>query len=103
MMKLQQAKEQNDRLDVENRALRERVRTLESEKNNLLDQVGVLQIFFIRIKNKCCQSSLALFGLVFVQSADQDVVAKEDQKDQSISSDPPNSQFGSEKDYIHKR
>ncbi|KAM8753924.1 uncharacterized protein ccdc30 isoform 2-T2 [Acanthopagrus schlegelii] len=74
MMKLQRAKEQNDRLDVENRALRERVRTLESEKNNLLDQ-----------------------------SADQDVVAKEDQKDQSISSDPSNSQFGSEKDYIHKR
>ncbi|XP_030278413.1 coiled-coil domain-containing protein 30 isoform X9 [Sparus aurata] len=74
MIKLQRAKEQNDRLDVENRALRERVRTLEFEKNNLLDQ-----------------------------SADQDVVAKEDQKDQSISSDPQNSQSDSEKDYIHKR
>ncbi|XP_073326884.1 uncharacterized protein ccdc30 [Pagrus major] len=74
MMKLQRAKEQNDRLDVENRALRERVRTLESEKKNLLDQ-----------------------------SADQDVVAKEDQKDQSINSDPQNSQSGNEKDYIHKR
>lgn len=103
MMKLQRAKEQNDRLDVENRALRERVRTLESEKNNLSDQVGILHIFFIRIKNKCCHSSLALFGLVFIQSADLDVVAKEDQKDQSISSDPQNSQSDSEKDYIHKR
>lgn len=39
MMKLQRAKEQNDRLDAENRALRERVRFL-SEKTNLLDQVG---------------------------------------------------------------
>ena len=39
MMKLQRSKEQNDKLDVENRALRERVHTLESEKRNLLDQV----------------------------------------------------------------
>ncbi|AWP09482.1 putative coiled-coil domain-containing protein 30 [Scophthalmus maximus] len=38
MMKLQQAKEQNDRLDAENRALRERVRTIESEKQNLRGQ-----------------------------------------------------------------
>ncbi|TKS77424.1 Coiled-coil domain-containing protein 30 [Collichthys lucidus] len=47
MMKLQRAKEQNDRLDVENRALRERVRTLESEKKNLSDQVGNLLFCFI--------------------------------------------------------
>ncbi|KAM4737342.1 uncharacterized protein ccdc30 isoform 2-T4 [Anableps anableps] len=39
MMKLQRAKEQNDRLDTENRALRERVRVIESEKKNLMDQV----------------------------------------------------------------
>uniref|UniRef100_A0A3Q4GRT8 Coiled-coil domain containing 30 n=1 Tax=Neolamprologus brichardi TaxID=32507 RepID=A0A3Q4GRT8_NEOBR len=38
VMKLQQAKEQNDKLDAENRALRDRVRILESEKKNLLDQ-----------------------------------------------------------------
>lgn len=41
MMKLQQAKEQNDRLDAENRALRERVRTIESEKQNLRGQVDI--------------------------------------------------------------
>ncbi|CAJ1085478.1 coiled-coil domain-containing protein 30 isoform X2 [Xyrichtys novacula] len=41
MMKLQQAKEQNDRLDAENRALRERVRTLDSEKKNLQAQLEV--------------------------------------------------------------
>nr|XP_046254146.1 coiled-coil domain-containing protein 30 isoform X2 [Scatophagus argus] len=41
MMKLQQAKEQNDRLDTENRALRERVHILESEKKNLLDQLAI--------------------------------------------------------------
>ncbi|XP_034551739.1 coiled-coil domain-containing protein 30 isoform X2 [Notolabrus celidotus] len=43
MMKLQRAKEQNDRLDVENRALRERVRTLDSEKKNLQAQLEVNQ------------------------------------------------------------
>lgn len=42
MMKLQRAKEQNDRLDVEIRALRERVCTVEREKKNLLDQVSIL-------------------------------------------------------------
>lgn len=50
MMKMQRAKEQNDRLDAENRALRERVRTLESEKKNLLDQVSISQnLSFIEI------------------------------------------------------
>ncbi|XP_031142133.1 coiled-coil domain-containing protein 30 isoform X2 [Sander lucioperca] len=81
MMKLQRAKEQNDRLDVENRALRERVRTLESEKKNLLDQLAI-------------------------HDANQDVVTKEDQKDKSISSEPQNNLSGSstqEKDHIHKR
>ncbi|XP_028438597.1 coiled-coil domain-containing protein 30 isoform X1 [Perca flavescens] len=79
MMKLQRAKEQNDRLDVENRALRERVRTLESEKKNLLDQLAI-------------------------HDADQDVVTKEDPKDKSISSEPQNNLSGSsEKDHIHKR
>lgn len=33
MLKLQNAKDQNDKLDAENRALRDRVHTLESEKN----------------------------------------------------------------------
>uniref|UniRef100_A0A3Q3GD19 Coiled-coil domain containing 30 n=1 Tax=Labrus bergylta TaxID=56723 RepID=A0A3Q3GD19_9LABR len=50
MMKLQRAKEQNDKLDAENRALRERVLTLDSEKKCLLDQCreamedGVVQL-----------------------------------------------------------
>ncbi|XP_070695011.1 coiled-coil domain-containing protein 30 [Pempheris klunzingeri] len=81
MMKLQQAKEQNDRLDAENRALRERLRTLESEKKNVLDQLA---------KN----------------DADQAVVAREDEKDKSISDEPQNNLSGSlaqEKDFIHKR
>ena len=43
-MKLQQAKEQYDRLDTENRALRERVRTKETEKKNLL-QVDINWIY----------------------------------------------------------
>ncbi|XP_077461554.1 uncharacterized protein ccdc30 [Stigmatopora argus] len=37
MMKLQQANEQSDRLDADNRNLRERVQSLESEKKNLLE------------------------------------------------------------------
>ncbi|KAL7397997.1 hypothetical protein ABVT39_002861 [Epinephelus coioides] len=81
MMEVQRAKEQNDRLDVENRALRERVRTLESEKKNLLDQLAI-------------------------NNADQDVVTKENLKDKSISSEPQNNLSGSstqEKDHIHKR
>ncbi|XP_045912626.1 coiled-coil domain-containing protein 30 isoform X6 [Micropterus dolomieu] len=80
MMKMQRAKEQNDRLDVENRALRERVRTLESEKKNLLDQLA---------------------------TNEKDVEAKEDRKDKSVSSKPQNNLLADssdqEKDYIHKR
>ncbi|KAK5923478.1 hypothetical protein CgunFtcFv8_000443 [Champsocephalus gunnari] len=80
MMKLQRSKEQNDKLDVENRALRERVHTLESEKRNLLDQSA---------------------------KHDTDVdVTKEDEKNRSISSEPQNNLSGSpteEKDNMHKR
>lgn len=36
LMELQRAKEHNEKLDAETRALRERVRTLESEKKTLL-------------------------------------------------------------------
>uniref|UniRef100_UPI0037E6FF44 coiled-coil domain-containing protein 30 n=1 Tax=Semicossyphus pulcher TaxID=241346 RepID=UPI0037E6FF44 len=76
MMKLQRAKEQNDRLDAENRALRERVRTLDSEKRNLQDQLEVNDV-------------------------DQD-----DRKGKSISSEHQNNQSSlsdQEKDCIHKR
>ncbi|KAG7227042.1 hypothetical protein INR49_022389 [Caranx melampygus] len=81
MMKLQRAKEQNDRLDAENRALRERVRTIESEKKNLQEQLTI-------------------------NDADQDLVAEEDRKDKSISSEPQNnlSALSAQgKDHIHKR
>ncbi|XP_062247791.1 coiled-coil domain-containing protein 30 isoform X2 [Platichthys flesus] len=78
LMKLQQAKEQYERLDVENRALRERVRTKESEKKNLLQ--------------------------LTINDADQEFVAEEDRK--SISIEPHNNLSASsaqEKDLIHKR
>ncbi|XP_040009974.1 coiled-coil domain-containing protein 30 isoform X2 [Xiphias gladius] len=78
MKKLQQAKEQNDRLDAENRALRERVRTIESEKKNLLEQA--------------------------MNDTDQGIVA--DRKDKGISSEPQNSLTAltaQDKDHIHKR
>ncbi|XP_026187368.1 coiled-coil domain-containing protein 30 isoform X3 [Mastacembelus armatus] len=81
MMKLHQVKEQSDKLDTENKALRERVSTLESEKKTLLEQLAV-------------------------NDGDQDVGAREEQKDKSISSEPPNNLFGlaaQEKDHIHKR
>lgn len=110
MMRLQQSKEQNDRLDAENRALRERVRTLESEKKNLSDQVGTLPDFFIKIKTFTVAAiwhCLSCVCLVFVQlainDANQDDLAKEDRKDKSISSEPQNDQSDHEKDYIHKR
>ncbi|XP_035502309.2 coiled-coil domain-containing protein 30 isoform X2 [Scophthalmus maximus] len=78
MMKLQQAKEQNDRLDAENRALRERVRTIESEKQNLRGQLAI-------------------------NDAEKD---EEDQKDKSIRIEPQNNLSAlsaQEKDHIHKR
>ncbi|XP_042347785.1 coiled-coil domain-containing protein 30 isoform X3 [Plectropomus leopardus] len=81
MVELQRAKEQNDRLDVENRALRERVRTVESEKKNLLDQLAI-------------------------KDAEEDVIIKDDQKDKSFSSEPQNivsASSAQEKDSIHKR
>ncbi|XP_041654452.1 coiled-coil domain-containing protein 30 isoform X2 [Cheilinus undulatus] len=52
MMKLQRAKEQNDRLDTENRALRERVRTLDSEKKSLQDQLEINDVKKGDQKNK---------------------------------------------------
>lgn len=45
---------------------------------------------------------LCFFQLA-INDADKDVVAKEDQKDKSISSEPQNNLSGNEKDYIHKR
>ncbi|KAM3618705.1 uncharacterized protein V6R79_023827 [Siganus canaliculatus] len=74
MLKLQRAKEQNDRLDAENRALRERVRTLESDKRHLLEQLPV-------------------------KNADQHAVAREDEKN----SEAQTNQSAHDKDDIHKR
>uniref|UniRef100_A0A3Q0SS50 Uncharacterized protein n=1 Tax=Amphilophus citrinellus TaxID=61819 RepID=A0A3Q0SS50_AMPCI len=52
MMKLQQAKEQNDKLDAENRALRDRVCIMESEKKNLLDQVSSYNTYLLIYQKK---------------------------------------------------
>ncbi|KAM9343455.1 coiled-coil domain-containing protein 30 [Pholidichthys leucotaenia] len=60
MMKLQRAKEENDRLNAENRGLRERVRIIELEKKNLPEQVKMSE------------------------------EAKTDQKDKNTSSEPAN-------------
>lgn len=114
MMKLQRAKEQNDRLDAENRALRERVRTIESEKKNLQEQVDFNFMYLLEYKfgnlQKKGYSSFTQFVVVFVQltinDADQDVVAEEDRKEKSISSEPQNSLSALSaqgKDHIHKR
>ncbi|XP_055366361.1 coiled-coil domain-containing protein 30 isoform X2 [Betta splendens] len=81
MMKLSRTKEQNDRLDAENRALRERVHSLESEKKTLLDQLAI-------------------------NNTGQDLMNKEDRKDKSLCSQAQNSQSASsaqEKDLFHKR
>ncbi|XP_068454029.1 coiled-coil domain-containing protein 30 isoform X2 [Clinocottus analis] len=81
MIKLQRAKEQNDTLDVENTALRERICNLETEKKKILDQLAI-------------------------KDAAQDVLLKEDQKDKCMSSGQQNYLPGSstqDKDYIHKR
>jgi len=43
MVELQRAKDHNERLDGEIRVLRERVRTLDTEKKTLLEKVGVHQ------------------------------------------------------------
>ncbi|KAK7896675.1 hypothetical protein WMY93_022000 [Mugilogobius chulae] len=40
MMKLQKAKDQNDKLDSENQALRDRIHTLEAERRNLTEKIS---------------------------------------------------------------
>uniref|UniRef100_A0A665T8X4 Coiled-coil domain-containing protein 30-like n=1 Tax=Echeneis naucrates TaxID=173247 RepID=A0A665T8X4_ECHNA len=79
MMKLQRAKEQNERLDAENRALRERVRTIESEKKNLQEQLTI-------------------------HNANQAVRNEEDRKDKGINCVPQNNLSDlSAQENIHKR
>lgn len=113
MMKLHKSKEQSDRLDAENRALKEKVHTLEEEKKTLLDQVNrLLFAEFVYLKKKkttknkkrhvtpsCC--------LVFVQlainDADQDVAAKDERKNKNVGSEAQNHLSAQEKDHIHKR
>ncbi|XP_015234528.1 PREDICTED: coiled-coil domain-containing protein 30-like isoform X2 [Cyprinodon variegatus] len=56
MIKLEQAKEQNDRLDAENRALRERVNIMESEKKNLMDQVAKSNLAKGELRSKNTES-----------------------------------------------
>ncbi|KAM4610862.1 uncharacterized protein ccdc30 isoform 2-T2 [Polymixia lowei] len=81
MVELQRAKERNERLDGEIRVLRERVRTLDSEKKHLLEMVA---------------------------NGDPDrasAVKDEDQRDEGRGSEPPNSLAPSveDGDHIHKR
>lgn len=109
-MKLQQAKEQNDKLDAENRALRDRVRILESEKKNLLDQVSIYRTYLLIYYNKMNKisydRSLALTGVVFFFHLAKNDAAKEDRKDKSVCSDQQNdlsALSAQEKDHIHKR
>lgn len=109
-MKLQQAKEQNDKLDAENRALRDRVRILESEKKNLLDQVSIygtyLLIYYNKMNKISYDRSLALTGVVFFFHLAKNDAAKEDRKDKSVCSDQQNNLSAlsaQEKDHIHKR
>lgn len=47
MAELQKAKERNERLDTEIRALRDRVRSLDSERKTLLKMVCVVLYFLI--------------------------------------------------------
>ncbi|MED6238568.1 hypothetical protein ATANTOWER_024980 [Ataeniobius toweri] len=70
MMKLQRAKEQNDRLDAENRTLRERVHVIESEKKNLMDQVTKSNTAKDDLKSKSSESENCLFS-VPAQEKDQ--------------------------------
>ncbi|XP_047228841.1 coiled-coil domain-containing protein 30 isoform X2 [Girardinichthys multiradiatus] len=70
VMKLQRAKEQNDRLDAENRTLRERVHVIESEKKNLMDQVTKSNTAKDDLKSKSSESENCLFS-VPAQEKDQ--------------------------------
>ncbi|KAK5619641.1 hypothetical protein CRENBAI_010666 [Crenichthys baileyi] len=70
MMKLQRAKEQNDRLDAENRTLRERVHVIESEKKNLMDQVTKSNTAKDDLKSKSSESENCLSS-VPAQEKDQ--------------------------------
>lgn len=66
VMKLQQAEEQNDRLDAENKRLRERVHIMESENKNLLDQVGTFSFIFSLLRRKLKKgSAIVSVGLVW--------------------------------------
>ncbi|XP_043981539.1 coiled-coil domain-containing protein 30 isoform X1 [Gambusia affinis] len=69
MMELQRAEEQNDRLDAENRALRERVHVIESEKKDLMDQMTKSNAEK-DLKNKSTESENSL-SAVSAQEKDQ--------------------------------
>uniref|UniRef100_A0A3Q2UJ91 Coiled-coil domain containing 30 n=1 Tax=Fundulus heteroclitus TaxID=8078 RepID=A0A3Q2UJ91_FUNHE len=70
MMKLQRSKEQNDRLDEENMALRERVRVIESEKKILMDQVAKSNAIKEDLKIKSSESENRV-SAVSAQEKDQ--------------------------------
>lgn len=102
LMKLQRAKEQNEKLDAENRALRERVHTLESQNKKILMQVAMsLNCLSNRKTVILLQPSHVDVWSLFVQLAINDTeqdAAKEQQKEKNVSGDVQN-----ENDAVHKR
>lgn len=100
-MKLQRAKEQNEKLDAENRALRERVHTLESQNKKILMQVAMSLNCLSKRKTVILLQPSNVVWSLFVQLAINDTeqdAAKEQQKEKNISGDVQN-----ENDTIHKR
>ncbi|XP_029910776.1 coiled-coil domain-containing protein 30 isoform X2 [Myripristis murdjan] len=82
MVELHRAKERNERFDVEIRALRDRVRTLDSEKKQLQEMLA---------KNEAVRGA---------------VVKEEDHKEKDTGTQPQNNFAGlsaEDKDHVHKR
>ncbi|XP_036068549.1 coiled-coil domain-containing protein 30 isoform X3 [Oryzias melastigma] len=55
MMKLQLAKEENDKLHSENRVLKEKLHSIQSEKKNLQDQLSKIYAAKEAVKEKSCE------------------------------------------------
>lgn len=101
-MKLQRAQEQNDRLDAENRTLREKVSAEEREKKKLLDQVGILWNRTIQVQTPqlCCTWSIHC--VVVIQLAKMET-AQGDQVDKSVCSEPQKNGSAKQRDLTHER
>lgn len=101
LMKLQRAKEQNEKLDAENRALKERVHTLQSQNKKILVQVCMSLNCLSKGKTVLLLQPPDVVWSLLVQLAINDAeqdAAKEQQKEKNISGDVQN-----KNDTIHKR